>query len=163
MLKEGKTIHGQHEHISERLPEFRQKTVLTFCVCVCVLAERDSERERLCMFKLGAVCNCDDAAFELKLPLCCVWVTQCDLCVQQVCVYVYKRTCVFKEGGRPSVQCVCVSVIIPWWFSLARSLTHTHPEVVFWNTQRAFLMAWLCHNALFIRIDEWGGMFVLCL
>lgn len=69
MLKEAETIQGQHEHMSEELPEFTQNTGLTVCVCV---GQRRRETERLCMFKLRAVCNCDDAAFELKSPLCCV-------------------------------------------------------------------------------------------
>lgn len=34
MLKEAKTIQGQLKHMSEGLPEFRQNTVLTLCVCV---------------------------------------------------------------------------------------------------------------------------------
>lgn len=44
MLKEAENIQGQHEHMSEGLPEFTQNTGLTVCACVC-WAETERDRE----------------------------------------------------------------------------------------------------------------------
>ena len=136
MLKEAKkTIQGQHEDMSEGLPEFRRNTLLSLCVCVCVCVcvgwrDREGERKRgrLYMFKLRAVYNCDDAAFELKLPLCCVRHTVWS-CVARVCLHVYKYMYLRREESHLSSVCVWDALIftIPIvGLSFSHSRTHTH-------------------------------------